>query len=243
MLVLTTIVSVLALFFFWAFYPKAPGAYDDYGIGAGSRAKAVDFEKSQYHQEERISIGEGEDYIVITGQMTLLDVEKATGIPAREIADELGLPSKASLNETLGQLRKRYPFTMQEVRDVVAELLNKKESLRQRKKEPEETQIRKEQEVKIKEEAKPKDLLGEEHKQRLVRGRMAAVPSGVLITGEMTLHDLEDITGIPARKIADELGIPSNAPLNEHLGRLRKRHLFSMQEVRDVVVSLMKEKR
>jgi hypothetical protein len=233
----------LVLFLFWAFYPKAPGAYEGYGVRAGRRAKAVAFEKSQYRQEERISIGEGKDKIVITGQMTLLDLEKVTGIPAREIADELALPSKVSLNETLGQLRKRYPFTIQEVRNVVTELLSKKEALDQEKKEAEETQKRKEQKIKIKEEVRPKELLHEERKQRLIRGRRAAVPSGILITGKMTLYDLEDITGIPARKIADELGIPSNASLYEHLGRLRKRYLFSMQEVRDVVASLMKKNR
>jgi len=241
MLVFTTVVSLLVLFLFWAFYPKAPGAHEDYGVRARSRAKAVASEKSQSPQEERISIREGKDYIAITGQMTLLDVEKATGIPAREIADELGLPSKVSLDEPLGQLRKKYPFTIQEVRDVVTKLLNKKKSLTQEKKEPEETQIRKEQE--IKKEVRPKELLREEHKQRLIRGRMAAVPSGILITGKMTLYDLEDTTGIPARKIADELGIPSNAPLSENLGRLRKRYLFTMQEVRNVVANLMKKKR
>ncbi len=243
LLVLTIVAFLLVLFLFWAFYLKAPGAFKDYGVRAGSEANTKPFEKSQYRQEERISIGEGRDYVAITGQMTLLDVEKATGIPAKEIADELGLPSKISLNKTLRQLIKRYPFTIQEVRDVVTEFLNKKESLHQEKNEAEETQIRKEQEIKIKEEIRPKELLHEEPKQRLIRGRMAVVPSGILITGKMTLYDLEDITGIPARKIADELKIPSNVLLYEHLGRLRKRYLFSMQEVRDVVASLMKKNR
>jgi hypothetical protein len=243
MLVLTTVVSLLVLFLFWAFYPKAPGAYEDYGVRAGSRVEAAAFEKSGAPQEEKASPGKGKDYVVITGKMTLLDVEKATGIPAREIVDELGLPSKVSLDETLGQLRKKYPFTIQEVRGVVIELLDEKVSLTLEKREPEETQIRKEQEMKIKKEVRPKELLHKEQKQRLTRGRMAAVPSGILITGRMTLYDLEDITGIPARKIAEELGIPSNAPLNEHLGRLRRRYLFTMQEVRDAVAHLMKKNR
>jgi len=243
MLVLIIVVFFLALFLFWAFYPKAPGAYEDYGVRAGSKPKAVAFEKSQYRQVEKISIGEGKDDIVITSQMTFLDLEKVTGIPAKEIADELGLPSQVSLNETLRQLRKRYPFTIQEVRDAVTELLNERESLNQEKKKGAETQISKEQEIKTKEKIRPKELVHEEHRQRLIRGRMAAVPSGILITGKMTLYDLEDITGIPARKIADELGVPSNASLYEHLGRLRRRYLFSMQEVRDVVASLMKKNR
>lgn len=234
MLVLTAVVSLLVLFLFWAFYPKAPRAYEDYGVRTGSRAKAVTLEKSPYSQEERISAGEGEDEIVITGQMTLLDVEKAAGIPATEIAEQLGLPSHISKNETLGQLRKKYLFNIQKVRDVVTELLNKKKSPAQEKKEAEKIQ-------RPKKEVRPEEPLYREQEQRLVRGRMAAVPSGILVTGRMTLYDLEDITGIPARKIADELGIPSGDPLHEHLGKLRKRYLFTMQEVRDVVASLMKK--
>jgi len=198
MLSLSVVVLLLAFSLFWAFSPKAPRAYEGYGGKADSN--------------------------IITDQMTLLDVEKTTGILAREIADALDLPSEISLNETLWQLRKSYPFTLQEVKDVVTKLLNEKE-------------------LKIKEEVKPKELLHIEPKQRLARGRMASVPSGILITGKMTLYDLEDITGVPARKIADELGIPSNSPIQEHLGRLRKRYSFTMQKVRDVVASLVKKNR
>jgi len=77
-------------------------------------------------KEERAFIGEGQEQIVISGQMTLLDIESKTGISARRIADELKLPSGISLNEKLGRLRKEYRFTMEEVRDVVASLIKKK---------------------------------------------------------------------------------------------------------------------
>lgn len=60
---------------------------------------------------------------VITGQMTLRGVERATGVPAKEIAARLGLPSDVSLDETLGRLRKVHGFEMQTLRDTVAELL------------------------------------------------------------------------------------------------------------------------
>lgn len=217
MLVLTMVVFLLALFLLWTFSPRAPRSYGVYGEKAGSDT--------------------------ITGQMTLLDVEKATGIPAKKIADALGLPPEIPLDETLRQQGKKYDFDIQVVRDCVLELLYKKKVLDQKKKEAEESHIKKEQEIKIKEKVGHKERLQREAEQRLVRGRMAAVPSGFLITGKMTLYDLEDITGIPAREIADELGIPSNAPLNEHLGGLRKRYLFSMHEVRNVVTSLMEKKR
>ena len=129
------------LFLFWSLYPKVPGAYEDYGIRAGERARRQQLSK--------------EGYLI-----------------------------------------------------------------------PEE---------------KHKETHGEEHEETLTRGRLAEVRSGILITGRMTLYDLEDKTGIPARKIADKLGLPSNAPLNETLGRLRKRYFFTIQEIKDVITSLMKK--
>jgi hypothetical protein len=87
-----------------------------------------------------------------------------------------------------------------------------------------------------------KELTRKKTDQGMVSGRNAAVPSGILVTGTMSLYDLEEITGIPARDIADELGLPSNAPLNEHLGRLRKKYRFSMHEIRTVVISLRNKK-
>jgi hypothetical protein len=247
MLILTASSSLLVLFVFWAFYPKVPGAYEDYGVGAGRRARAEASRGNPFLQEERIFVRESPEHIVITGQMTLRDLEKASGIPAREIAEVMGLPSKISLDETLGQLRKRSPFAMQEVRDVVAELINKRESLAHEEIEEKESQIIEKQETdeKISGEIKVKQRIQEEHreehKHELTRGRMAGDTSGILITGQMTLYDIELRTGISARNIAEELGLPANAALNEHLGRLRKRYVFSLQEVRDVVASLMKK--
>ncbi len=40
----------------------------------------------------------------------------------------MSLPPKVSLVEILGQLRKRFPFAMQKVRDVVAFLMKKEEN-------------------------------------------------------------------------------------------------------------------
>jgi hypothetical protein len=66
--------------------------------------------------------------ITITGQHTLRDLEYATGIPARTIARGLGLPEAVPMNETLGRLRRRYGFEIQEVRDLVARLIKERES-------------------------------------------------------------------------------------------------------------------
>jgi hypothetical protein len=132
-LILTAIASILVLFLFWSLYPKVSGAYEDYGIRAGERTGRQHLSKEGYpmpeeKDEEKLTKGkmaEDTSGILITGRMTLHDLEDKTGIPARMIADKLGLPSNAPLNETLGRLRKRYLFTMQEVRDVVAILIKK----------------------------------------------------------------------------------------------------------------------
>lgn len=76
----------------------------------------------------------------------------------------------------------------------------------------------------------------------LTRGRGSEDTSGILITGQTTLSDIERETGISARVLADHLGLPRNASPDERLGRLRKRHPFSMQDVRDVISSLLEQK-
>lgn len=63
---------------------------------------------------------------VITGKMTLREVERATGIPANDLAAKVGLPADVSLDETLGRLRQAYGFEMQAVRDAIAEILKAK---------------------------------------------------------------------------------------------------------------------
>ena len=230
-LILTGLVSILLLFFFWSLYPRAPDAYEDYGRKAGERTQQQKLLKEEDPiQEEKIFYEDGTVNITITGQTTLLDAEKATGIPAGEIAAELRLPSNVSLDESFGRLRKKYPFDLQQVRDAISKLLNRKTTLHKEKKETLEKQEKEEEEEEE-----------EENKQKLTRGIRAEDQSGILITGKMTLYNIEKQTGIPARKIADKLGLPSNAPLDETLGRLRKRYLFTIQEVKDIIDSLIKE--
>jgi len=231
-LIFTALASILVLTIFWALYPRYPGAYEDYGVRAGAKAKQQHLsEEGLPIHEEKIFLEDGSMAIIIAGQTTLRQLEKTTGIPAKEIAENLGLPAKVPLDESLGRLRKRYPFTLQDVRDVVTEALNKRASPIEKieeKKEPSEHQVKKGEEP--------------EHEPKLTRGVMAEDPSGILITGRMTLYDIEKETGVSARKIAGKLGLPERVSLDETLGRLRKRYLFSMQDVRDAVADLMKEK-
>ena len=224
----TAAASLLILFFFWIIFPKLPGAYEDYGTRARSKAKQHQLIEEGYPDpEEIVFYEEGEKKIIITGQTTLRELEKVTGIPAKEIAIQLGVTSKVSPDETLGRLRKKYLLSIQDARDIISKLLTQPEKAPQEKIETHEKQIKKEE---------------AEHEEKLTRGRMAEEPSGILITGQMTLLDIENETGVPARKIADKLGLPQNTPLNERLGRLRKTYSFTIQQVRDAIASLMKKK-
>ena len=151
-LVLTALASILVLTLFWAFYPRVPGAYEDHGVRAGAKAKqrnlsgeGLPVHKEEYAepQEQQVQGKEEEEHehepkltrgvmaedqsgILITGRMTFYDIQKETGIPARKIADKLGLPESTPLNDTLGRLRRRYGFSMQDVKDAVADLMKKK---------------------------------------------------------------------------------------------------------------------
>ncbi len=86
-------------------------------------AKVVDEDIIEEKTEEKRAAGGRISYdtseIVITGRMSLKDVERVSGIPAQRIIEALSLQPGISLNETLGRLRKIYPFTIQQVREVV----------------------------------------------------------------------------------------------------------------------------
>jgi hypothetical protein len=149
--ILISAVSVpfLVLVVFWAATPKDAEQYREYGIETVERGRphkisaedkvplaedtpgrpeyAAEVESRDEPARRQDAPGE-EDHgavgsVVISGRQTLYDIERATGLPARSIADRLGLPSSASLNETLGRLRRLYGFEIQEVREVVDQML------------------------------------------------------------------------------------------------------------------------
>jgi hypothetical protein len=215
--------SILIIFIFWALYPRVPGAYEDYG-GRANQKRLSDV--GEPLSDEKIMYEDGSVYVVISGQTTLKQAEKATGIPAKTIAAELGLPSNISKDDTFGRLKKTYGISLLEVRDVISDLLSRVES-------PQE-EIRAVQDKEEMEEA--------EHEPKLTRGISAEDQSGILITGRMTLRDVGREARLPARRIADELNLPSNVSLDETLGRLRRRYGFSVQDVRDAIASLMKKR-
>ncbi|MFC2165915.1 DUF4405 domain-containing protein [Acidobacteriota bacterium] len=227
-LILTVFGACLVLVIFWLFTPKYSQKYAEYGARSG-RVSDRPFVLEELMDRDR-------GVLTLTGQMTLEEMEKITGIPPKAIIDELGLPSKTPRDETLGQLRKKYGFSMVELREIVTELMNRsyprQESIQTTKEASAPKQQAPDKEDKVQE---------EEHEQKLTQGRLAEGTSGILITGRMTFRELEEQTGISARTIIDKLGLPASVSLDEHMGRLRRQYGFTLQEVRDIVASILGE--
>jgi len=217
----TALVSILVIFFFWLFYPKEPGAYEEYGRGSGKGGGRVNSQATNAAHREDLG-AQDPSLITVTGKITLLDLEKTTRIPVSRITEALKLPSNVSEKETLGRLGKKYGFTMVELRDVLTLLMNEEQESSQK-------------------EIEDDRQLPKEPASQPTHGRMEEDQSGILITGQMSLNDIQKQTGISARKIADKLGFPPEAPLDESLGQLRKNYRFAVQDARDAVNTLLNE--
>jgi hypothetical protein len=63
--------------------------------------------------------------VQVWGSMTLPEAEKATGVPAEHIIKQLGLTPDLVEDECLGDLRKTYGFTMDDVRRIIQEYKEK----------------------------------------------------------------------------------------------------------------------
>lgn len=59
--------------------------------------------------------------VQVWGSMTLHEAENATGVPAEYIIKQLGLTPDLVQDECLGDLRKTYGFTMDDVRRIIQE--------------------------------------------------------------------------------------------------------------------------
>jgi hypothetical protein len=82
------------------------------------RKQENDGEPVLEHQDRREAL---KDEINITGRMTLKEVSRDFEVPVSLLKRELDLPEGVSSDERLGRLRKRYSFTMGDVKNVVLE--------------------------------------------------------------------------------------------------------------------------
>ncbi|MBN2246503.1 MAG: DUF4405 domain-containing protein [Candidatus Aminicenantes bacterium] len=81
-----------------------------------------------------------------------------------------------------------------------------------------------------------------EHEDKLVHGRLEEDTSGIVITGQMCLRDIELKTGISSRTIIQAMGLPANVSELDNLGRLRKKYGFSIQELRDFITAELQKR-
>jgi len=226
-LILILFFALLTPLLFWNFWPKYADTYTDYGPWQRNRDFPLESQGDTLHQE-------GEDYIVVTGQITLADLEKATGIPTQSIIEKLDLPKRTKPDETIGQLRKRYGFQLLDVRDIITNLLTvsfpTQKNLGTIPEEIVPVKTAAVSEIQ-KEIAADEEKHKNEDEDKIIRGRLADDREAALITGQMTLSDIAKQTGIQA----------SNASLNERIGRLRRMYQVTIQDIRDVVSILLKE--
>ena len=111
-LISTLVLALAAPLLIWSFWPKYAGRYAEHGLGIKEEDRASSLSRiNRGAYPDPFPSQEAPGNIVITGQMTLADVEKTSGLSADLIKEELGLPKRARKDETLGQLRKRYGFS------------------------------------------------------------------------------------------------------------------------------------
>jgi len=128
-LVLTVLAALIIPLVFWRAMPKNDPAFERQETGSGPRGGGEPSGRIAGGEDDKALAGRGakaEAPYFINGRATLRDVERNTGVSGREIAAKIGLPSDVSPDETLAQLRQRYTFEIQNVRDAVAELLKNK---------------------------------------------------------------------------------------------------------------------
>jgi len=170
-----------------------------------------------------------------------------------------GLGRKIALSEEQAQKENTAPRSYNTPKNT------QKEYQKSPEKELVESPVKKEEPVEIKEHGqkgesmkgeefiqKEEQLREEEHlhegrqehegEQRLTRGRLEEYETGILITGQTTLLELEQLTEIPKATILKEMGLPTDIPYRESLGRLKRRYNFTMQELRDKIEALIRKK-
>lgn len=79
-----------------------------------SAAAPADSQAVEEHEEHTLEI---------QGYMTVQQVATRYGVPAEHIVEELGVNERNAIRERLGQLRRRYGFTMTDVEQIILKYL------------------------------------------------------------------------------------------------------------------------
>ncbi|MBT8263112.1 MAG: DUF4405 domain-containing protein [Bacteroidia bacterium] len=73
--------------------------------------------RGKMQKKESTHIEESE--IKVQGSMTLYEVQESTGVPASFILEQLKITTEIPEDTKLGELKKSYDFSMDEVRDII----------------------------------------------------------------------------------------------------------------------------
>ncbi|MBN2359543.1 MAG: DUF4405 domain-containing protein [Deltaproteobacteria bacterium] len=256
----------------WIFADKDAGEYKRFGARTGPQYEGGPAPRSNkvlsnsYPASSLPHSSDNQARIVeINGRMSLLDIERLTGVSARSIARELGLPADAALNEHLGQLRRTHGFAIETVRETVNRLSEGKviavDSDALQRQAPGAAGIGQPGTYPSSQpERGAGDLLrgagrglgqgsgrglgqgsGRGLGQRSRQGPGNAQGSGnqqQAINGQMSLRDIEQMTGVSARQLANRLGVPDSVALDTRLGLLRRQYGFTIHDVRAAIESL-----
>lgn len=179
-----------------------------------------------------------EESEAILGSMTLGDVVESTGLTIDYLAAELGLPASATSEDRLGVLARENGFSVADVREVVERGLVAVDPIAEETEPLATTELVPERPAPVETDA----VTAAEVPAPVVEagehaGENADQPAGLAdVRGTMTLGDIVDL-GVPREALLRELGLPSNIPMNERLGRLGRAYGFTMTQVRDLVES------
>jgi hypothetical protein len=92
-------------------------------LGIHSGQEKTEGEREEEEKIIRGRLSEDQSSVLINGQSSLYEIQRQTGVPAQKIIEKLGLPQNVPQNENIGRLRRRFGFTLQEVRDAVESLI------------------------------------------------------------------------------------------------------------------------
>lgn len=234
----TCLLAVLVLVLFWVWTPKYAESYSEFGRGQGQGmlTSAGAFPHADPLQQE----GEREGGLVLTGQMTLQDIEKITGLPAERIIESMHWSPKTRTDITLGWLKREIGFDMITFRDRIYLLMDERQAEPVELMEPGPESGGVEEDLT---EGKDDSLpASEEHDEKAVRGMGAEDLSGLVITGRMTFRDIQKETGVNLDVLFKRMGLPPTTSQDEGIGRLRRMYGFSIPKLRETLAELMEKK-
>jgi hypothetical protein len=236
----TCLLAVLVLVLFWVWTPKYAESYSEFGRGQGkgmlNPAGALPHSDSLQQAGE----SEREGGLVLTGQMTLQDIEKITGISAERIIESMHWSSQTRTDITLGWLKRQIGFDMITFRDRIYSLMDERQAGPVESMEPVHESGGVKEDLTEKEDNSLPEA--EEHDEKAVRGMGAEDQFGLVITGRMTFRDIQKETGVDLDVLFRRMGLPPSTSQDEGIGRLRRTYGFSIPKLRETLAELMEKK-